>query len=314
LINEIINNSFLNRKKWHLNPINLNKVYYCENFKISVLDNIANRSNGNLIFISYAHEDLEKANMIYNDLKNAGLTPWLDKEDLDPGENWELTIRKTIQSSRYFIAVLSQSLQRKGVVHSELKKSLEILELFPESDIYIIPVRINNCEIPYEKLKSIHYQDLFPEWNKGMRKIINVIKKNSKNMTIPINDKEIIIERSDRQITLRIDFEYFEYAYDKACEYFEKHLYSRLVETRYKQYIKAELGDSNTLMREGLWDCNPDLYRLNVYIDFKNNVLTINDAIGRFPLIRAPKLKKRIADNMEKVAFDIYNSIKKSDY
>ena len=40
------------------------------------------------VFISYAREDSEAAKRLYQELKNAGFIPWLDKESLIAGQNW----------------------------------------------------------------------------------------------------------------------------------------------------------------------------------------------------------------------------------
>ncbi len=53
------------------------------------------------IFISYAREDLVAAKQIYAFLKQNNLTPWLDKLNLLPGQNWESEIQKAIESFCY---------------------------------------------------------------------------------------------------------------------------------------------------------------------------------------------------------------------
>ncbi len=50
------------------------------------------------VFISYAKEDYETALKLYNDLKQVGVTPWLDKKDLLPGANWENRISQVQDS------------------------------------------------------------------------------------------------------------------------------------------------------------------------------------------------------------------------
>lgn len=45
------------------------------------------------------------AKRLYKDLKDAGLTPWLDKESLIAGQNWKIAINKAIKKSRYFIPI-----------------------------------------------------------------------------------------------------------------------------------------------------------------------------------------------------------------
>jgi hypothetical protein len=97
----------------------------------------------------------------------------LDKESILPGQNWEKEIRKAIKSSNYFVPLFSSnSIKKRGHVQKEFKFSLEILEEVPESDIYVIPVRLDDSEIPLEKLKKYQYVDLFPDWKGGFKRKI----------------------------------------------------------------------------------------------------------------------------------------------
>ncbi|MFZ0513789.1 MAG: toll/interleukin-1 receptor domain-containing protein [Candidatus Nitrosopolaris sp.] len=131
----------------------------------------------NTVFLSYAREDSDAAKRLYEDLKNDGLSPWLDKESLLPGQNWEIEIRKAIKNSRYFIALLSSnSVDKRGFVQKEFKFALEVLDEVPESQIFVIPARLNECKIPYEKLRKYQYVDLFPSWEGGVQKILRSMK------------------------------------------------------------------------------------------------------------------------------------------
>src|SRR3954447_18445814 len=131
-------------------------------------------SNKKTVFISYAREDSEASEKLYDDLKNAGLIPWRDKDVIKPGQNWKIAIRKGIKSSRYFIPLFSTgSVEKIGYVQREFKYAIDNFDQFPESEIYIIPARLDNCNIPFEKLEDIQYVDLFPDWNKGIKRIID---------------------------------------------------------------------------------------------------------------------------------------------
>lgn len=55
------------------------------------------------VFISYATEDYDKARRVYDDLKKAGVEPWLDRVDLLPGEKWKFAIKKAIRERKYFL-------------------------------------------------------------------------------------------------------------------------------------------------------------------------------------------------------------------
>jgi hypothetical protein len=132
--------------------------------------------NSKTVFISYAREDSESSERFYKDLKNGGLIPWRDKDVINPGQKWQIAIRKAIKSSRYFIPLFSsQSVEKIGYVQKEFKYAIDNYDQFPESDIYIIPVRLDNCDIPFEKLEGIQYVDLFPNWDNGIKQILESI-------------------------------------------------------------------------------------------------------------------------------------------
>ena len=124
------------------------------------------------VFISYAREDSAAAERLYRDLKNAGAKPWIDKEEIRAGENWDLALSKAIKNNRYFIPLFSsKSVDKIGYVNKELRYALDALDNYPEKTIFMIPVRLDDCEIPFEKLKKIQNADLFPDWNNGVKRI-----------------------------------------------------------------------------------------------------------------------------------------------
>ncbi len=130
------------------------------------------------IFISYARQDSDAAQRLYNDLTSGtDLKPWLDKEDLVAGLSWDLQIRKAIKKSRYFIALFSStSVNKRGYVQKEFRKAIEVLDEFPEGEIFAIPVRLDECEIPYERFGEIERVDLFPDWDKGIQKLLKTFQ------------------------------------------------------------------------------------------------------------------------------------------
>lgn len=130
------------------------------------------------VFISYAREDSAAALRLYEDLKSrADLRLWLDKKDLLPGQTWSLEIRKAIKKSRYFIPLFSStSVQKRGYVQKEFKFALEVFDEFPEGEIFAIPARLDDCEIPYEKFRNIERVDLFPDWNEGMQRLLRTFE------------------------------------------------------------------------------------------------------------------------------------------
>lgn len=131
------------------------------------------------VFISYAHEDLNAALKLYNDIQTNGITAWIDVEDLLPGQNKKVAIQNAMRESRYFISLLStNSIHKRGLVQVQMKNAMDIQQEFPETDIYFIPVRLNNCEPQSFAITELQYVDLFPNWATGLKKILKVLKSN----------------------------------------------------------------------------------------------------------------------------------------
>jgi hypothetical protein len=125
------------------------------------------------IFLSYTHKDEKEVMNLYRRLKEAGYNPWIDSEDILGGEDWEKAIEKAIKEAALFIPCLTNnSINHRGVVQFELKFALKIWELKLENDIYLIPVRLEDCPIP-GSLSRFHCINLFKE--NGFQRLINSI-------------------------------------------------------------------------------------------------------------------------------------------
>ena len=80
------------------------------------------------IFLSYASEDRKRVKGIYDRLKAEGFKPWMDTEDLLPGQAWKQEIAKAIRESDFAIVVLSSvSVSKRGYVQKEFKLALEVV-------------------------------------------------------------------------------------------------------------------------------------------------------------------------------------------
>lgn len=127
-------------------------------------------------FLSYARIDLKYATRLYRDLQAAGANVWFDREDLQPGIEWRPAIRKAIREAKYFVPVLSkQSVSRAGFRHSELREALEISKEFPPDKVYLVPVRLDECQIPFPGVEGIHCADLFLGWKAGVAQLAKAL-------------------------------------------------------------------------------------------------------------------------------------------
>ena len=128
-----------------------------------------------LVFISYAKEDQRAADRLYVDLKHAGVDLWMDSHDLLPGQPWEREIEEAIRRSSYFIALQStRSVGKRGHVQKELRRALEVAETYPEDQLFIIPVRIEEFEPTFRAIRKLHRLDLFPTYVEGLNKLLRV--------------------------------------------------------------------------------------------------------------------------------------------
>ena len=155
------------------------------------------------IFISYAREDANIAMRLYNDLENAGAKPWIDSEKLLPGQNWELSIKKAIRSSDLFIALFSNnSIDKKGYFQKEIKLAMSELEKMPPDKISFIPCRIEDVEIPYEPLNELHWVNLFPNYEDGLKKIYSLLDITESTNSYKPEDNQELLRQLDQNLLI----------------------------------------------------------------------------------------------------------------
>jgi len=128
------------------------------------------------VFISSSPEDKESAGKLFHALTQAGIKVWFEKESLLPGQKRDVAIQNAIRDSRFFLVLLSSHSVKRGQVNKEVARALEQIDEFPESDIFIIPVRLDQCSPSHEKLGELVMTDLFPDWGKGVEKILQAIR------------------------------------------------------------------------------------------------------------------------------------------
>ncbi len=131
----------------------------------------------NHIFISYAKEDADIAETLYAEIKKKHYSPWLDTKELVGGQEWRHEITRAIKVSRCFLAILSSSsISKRGFVQKELKTALDVSDEMPKSSVFIIPVRLDNCEPRDERIESLQWIDLFPSFDEGMKRIFEALQ------------------------------------------------------------------------------------------------------------------------------------------
>ena len=126
------------------------------------------------VFLAYAHSDKNAVRKLYHRITRDDIRAWLDEKELMPGQNWKYEIRQAILRSDVVIFCLSEQFNKQGGFrYEELKIALERAKSFPEDEIFLIPARLEKCDLP-EPLRSWQYVDLFE--TDGYKKLLKTLK------------------------------------------------------------------------------------------------------------------------------------------
>ncbi|HEY6341265.1 MAG TPA: toll/interleukin-1 receptor domain-containing protein [Bryobacteraceae bacterium] len=113
------------------------------------------------VFICHSSGDKKEVSTLYHRLRRDGFAPWLDEENILPGQGWEAEIRQAVRDSDIVVVCLSRSsITKEGYVQTEIKLALDVAEEKPEGTIFVIPARLEDCKVP-QRLVGFHWVDLF---------------------------------------------------------------------------------------------------------------------------------------------------------
>jgi hypothetical protein len=130
------------------------------------------------VFIAYGAEDEPMAARLYEDLNRDGFRPWMDVRKLLAGQNWPRAIEAAIESSDFFVACFSgNSVRKKGGFQSELRYALDCARRVPLDEIYIVPLRLDDCAVPRIIQHELQYIDLFPDWDAGVDRLLAMLRR-----------------------------------------------------------------------------------------------------------------------------------------
>ncbi|MEW5941433.1 MAG: TIR domain-containing protein, partial [Chloroflexota bacterium] len=112
------------------------------------------------VFLCYARSDLDAVRGLYQRLTRDGIAAWFDKESLLPGQDWRLEIRRAVEKSDVVIVCLSKNFNTAGFQQKEVRLALDTADEKPEGEIFIIPVRLEECDGP-DSLTRWQWVDFF---------------------------------------------------------------------------------------------------------------------------------------------------------
>lgn len=130
------------------------------------------------VFLCHASQDKPRARALHHRLKVENIDPWLDEEKLLPGQDWDLEIKKAVRESDIVIVCLSRNaINKKGYVQKEIAYALDVATEQPEGTIYIIPLKLEECDVP-QRLQKWHWVNLFDEH--GYDKLMRSLQQSSR--------------------------------------------------------------------------------------------------------------------------------------
>lgn len=101
------------------------------------------------IFLCHASEDKAHVRQIYSRLKEEGFDPWLDVENILPGQDWRFEIAQAVRQTHVFLVCLShKSTTKAGYVQKEITYALDQADEHPEGVIFVIPIKLEECNVP----------------------------------------------------------------------------------------------------------------------------------------------------------------------
>lgn len=132
-----------------------------------------------MVFICHDNEDKDFAAFVHDEFKGKDLNPWLDKNNLTGGEEWDKEIKKIIKKVDYFVVIHSKKLAARhtGYVIKEINFALERKMEFRRGIRFIIPVTTDDTRL-MEELEEFQAVDLTDKNN--IDNLINTIKRDFK--------------------------------------------------------------------------------------------------------------------------------------
>jgi serine/threonine protein kinase len=130
--------------------------------RITLTDKVTEHSQRLLrVFLCHSSSDKPSVRALYYRLKYAGVAPWFDEMNLLPGQEWEREIPQAVRSSDIVIACLSrEAVSKRGYVQKEIRIALDVADEQPEGAIFIIPLKLEECNVP-ERLRKWQWINFF---------------------------------------------------------------------------------------------------------------------------------------------------------
>lgn len=154
------------------------------------------------VFLCHSSADKPVVRELYQKLcVEPWIQPWLDEEELYPGQDWETEIEKAVESSDVVLVCLSNgSINKRGFVQKELRFALDVALEMPEETIFIIPLRLEECTPP-RSLRGWQYADYFEgQRERSMSRLLVSLQKRAIALELKFKKQDIVVENISQNI------------------------------------------------------------------------------------------------------------------
>lgn len=164
------------------------------------------------VFMLYSSLDRATVEPFYSNLEEIGVKPWMDIKNLMPGLDWYKEIMLALSDSKLVLLFFSSaSINRNSFFQKEIKYALNLADEKPEGEIYIIPIRLDDC-YTLDRLAKYQYIDFSKSKRQGWKSLIRVINEKQRKLGIPLSPyKKLQIEgenvEAEEDSTESLDFE-----------------------------------------------------------------------------------------------------------
>ncbi len=156
------------------------------NFEVRELNNPANLSKRSLqVFLCHSSGDKPLVRELHKRLAaQKNIDPWLDEFKLLPGVDWNNEITQAVKESDVVIVCLSKaSISKEGYVQKEIRRALDVAEEKPDGTIFIIPLKVEDCEVP-QRLSKWQWVNYYEDG--AFDKLISSLQRRARSLGIEV--------------------------------------------------------------------------------------------------------------------------------
>jgi hypothetical protein len=136
------------------------------------------------VFVSYVRENEPVVSRLSQDLGAAGISVWLDRDEIRPGDLWPKAIRDAIREGAFFLACFSKEYDERADNYMREEVALAVDELRERQDTsWFVPLRLSaECAIPdhaisgSHSLRDIQWVDLGGDYQAGLAKLLGILQ------------------------------------------------------------------------------------------------------------------------------------------